>query len=110
MTAGCPPSTCDGRARQACAGSTPTTSTCTRCTTSNLATPWEEIWQAMERLVQQGKISYVGCSNSPAGISLQPKPWQRSYLVGLTSEQSLYNLAVQAIEQEVIHYATWAMA
>ena len=27
------------------------------------ATPWEEIWQAMEQLVQQGKISYVGSSN-----------------------------------------------
>src|SRR5512136_2313534 len=26
-------------------------------------TPWEEIWQAMEVLVQQGKIIYVGSSN-----------------------------------------------
>jgi len=41
-------------------------------------TPWEEIWQAMEVLVQQGKIIYVGSSNSPAGISRKrrrsPKP------------------------------------
>src|SRR6185312_10433585 len=25
--------------------------------------PWEEIWQAMELLVQQGKVLYVGSSN-----------------------------------------------
>ena len=30
------------------------------------ATPWEEIWQAMEQLVRQGKISYVGSSNFAA--------------------------------------------
>ena len=26
-------------------------------------TPWDEIWQAMELLVQQGKVLYVGSSN-----------------------------------------------
>ena len=26
-------------------------------------TPWDEIWQAMEILVQQGKVLYVGSSN-----------------------------------------------
>lgn len=26
-------------------------------------TPWEEIWQAMELLVQQGKVLYIGSSN-----------------------------------------------
>jgi NDP-hexose 2,3-enoyl reductase len=26
-------------------------------------TPWEEIWQAMEQLVNQGKVLYVGSSN-----------------------------------------------
>ena len=26
-------------------------------------TPWEEIWQAMDVLVQQGKVLYVGSSN-----------------------------------------------
>src|ERR1043166_4502089 len=25
--------------------------------------PWDEIWQAMEQLVQQGKVLYVGSSN-----------------------------------------------
>ena len=27
------------------------------------ATPWDEIWQAMERLVQDGSVVYVGSSN-----------------------------------------------
>ena len=30
------------------------------------ATPWEEIWQAMEQLVREGKVSYVGSSNFAA--------------------------------------------
>ena len=29
-------------------------------------TPWEEIWQAMEQLVREGKITYVGSSNFAA--------------------------------------------
>jgi aryl-alcohol dehydrogenase-like predicted oxidoreductase len=27
------------------------------------ATPWEEIWQAMEQLIREVKITYVGSSN-----------------------------------------------
>jgi DNA-binding transcriptional LysR family regulator len=27
------------------------------------ATPWDEIWQAMEQLIREGKITYVGSSN-----------------------------------------------
>ena len=67
------------------------------------ATPWEEIWQAMEQLVQQGKISYVGCSNFAGwDIATAQAVASARHLVGLISEQSLYNLAVRAIEQEVI--------
>ena len=29
------------------------------------ATPWEEIWQAIDVLIQQGKILYAGSSNFP---------------------------------------------
>src|SRR4051812_19082423 len=29
--------------------------------------PWEEVWQAMDTLIQQGKITYVGSSNFPRG-------------------------------------------
>ncbi|MFJ4561091.1 aldo/keto reductase [Streptomyces massasporeus] len=27
------------------------------------STPWDEIWQAMEQLVREGKVTYVGSSN-----------------------------------------------
>ena len=47
-------------ARTVCGACRPTTSTSTRCTTSTGPTPWEEVWQAIDTLVQQGKILYVG--------------------------------------------------
>ena len=62
-TRACPPGTSSRPARTRCAGCRPTTSTSTRCTTSPGRTPWEEIWQAMEMLVAQGKVLYVGSSN-----------------------------------------------
>jgi aryl-alcohol dehydrogenase-like predicted oxidoreductase len=66
-------------------------------------TPWDEIWQAMELLVQQGKVLYVGSSNF-AGWQLAQaceKARERG-LLGLVSEQSLYNLNARTIELEVI--------
>ena len=67
------------------------------------ATPWEEIWQAMEQLVREGKISYVGSSNFAGwDVATAQAVADARRFVGLTSEQSLYNLAVRAIEQEVI--------
>ena len=67
------------------------------------ATPWEEIWQAMEQLVRQGKISYVGSSNFAAwDVALAQCAASARHFMGLTSEQSLYNLAVRAVELELI--------
>jgi aryl-alcohol dehydrogenase-like predicted oxidoreductase len=67
------------------------------------ATPWEEIWQAMEQLVREGKISYVGSSNFAAwDIALAQSAASGRHFMGLTSEQSLYNLAVRAVELELI--------
>jgi aryl-alcohol dehydrogenase-like predicted oxidoreductase len=66
-------------------------------------TPWEEIWQAMEILVQQGKVLYVGSSNF-AGLNIaqaQHAAEKRNFM-GLVSEQSLYNLNARMIELEVI--------
>ena len=66
-------------------------------------TPWEEIWQAMETLVQQGKVIYVGSSNF-AGWHItraQETAKQRNFM-GLVSEQSLYNLNARMIEMEVV--------
>jgi aryl-alcohol dehydrogenase-like predicted oxidoreductase len=67
------------------------------------ATPWEEIWQAMEQLVHEGKITYVGSSNFAAwDIALAQSAGSARYFLGLTSEQSLYNLAVRAVELELM--------
>lgn len=66
-------------------------------------TPWEEIWQAMERLVQQGKILYAGSSNFAGwDIATAQSIADSRHFLGLVSEQSLYNLTVRAIELEVI--------
>lgn len=66
-------------------------------------TPWAEIWQAMEQLVREGKVLYVGSSNF-AGLHIalaQFAAKERNFL-GLVSEQSLYNLNARMIELEVI--------
>ncbi|MEU8390242.1 aldo/keto reductase [Micromonospora sp. NPDC048842] len=67
------------------------------------ATPWEEIWQAMEQLVREGKITYVGSSNFAGwDVALAQAAASARHFLGLTSEQSLYNLAVRAVEQELV--------
>ena len=69
----------------------------------DLETPWDEIWQAMEVLVEQGKILYVGSSNFAAWQLAQAQcaAGKRNFL-GLVSEQSLYNLSARSIELEVV--------
>jgi aryl-alcohol dehydrogenase-like predicted oxidoreductase len=65
--------------------------------------PWEEIWQAMEQLVREGKVIYVGSSNFAAWNIAQANciAAHRNFM-GLVSEQSLYNLKSRMIELEVI--------
>jgi aryl-alcohol dehydrogenase-like predicted oxidoreductase len=66
-------------------------------------TPWEEIWQAMELLVQQGKVLYVGSSNFAGWHIAQAQELARSrHFLGLVSEQSIYNLLRRTVELEVI--------
>ncbi len=65
--------------------------------------PWDEIWQAMEQLVREGKITYIGSSNFAGWNIAQANTIaaaRRS--LGLVSEQSLYNLTNRMIELEVI--------
>lgn len=66
-------------------------------------TPWEEIWQAMEQLVSQGKVLYVGSSNF-AGLHISQAQFsaKERHFLGLVSEQSLYNLIDRMIELEVV--------
>jgi aryl-alcohol dehydrogenase-like predicted oxidoreductase len=67
------------------------------------STPWDEIWQAMEVLTAQGKIIYVGSSNFAGwDIARASETARARGLFGLTSEQSLYNLASRTIELEVL--------
>jgi aryl-alcohol dehydrogenase-like predicted oxidoreductase len=71
------------------------------------ATPWEEIWQAMEQLVREGKILYVGTSNFAAWQLAQGQELANTrHFLGIVSEQSLYNLNERAIELEVIPACT----
>src|SRR5690606_13212545 len=67
------------------------------------ATPWEEIWQAMEVLVTQGKIRYVGSSNFAGWhlVQAQEAAAKRHFL-GLVSEQCIYNLLTRHVELEVL--------
>ena len=65
--------------------------------------PWEEIWQAMEVLVQQGKVIYVGSSNFAGFHIAQAQAEAKArHFMGLVCEQSLYNLSARMIELEVI--------
>jgi len=66
-------------------------------------TPWEEIWQAMETAVAQGKILYAGSSNFAGWhIATAQAEARRRNTTGLVSEQSIYNLLTRDIELEVI--------
>jgi len=65
--------------------------------------PWDEVWQAMELLVTQGKIIYVGSSNFAGWHIAQANEAAKArHFLGLVSEQSLYNLIDRTVELEVI--------
>lgn len=77
--------------------------------------PWEEIWQAMDLLVAQGKMTYVGSSNFAGWHLAQANEAARArHGLGLVSEQSLYNLFSRDIELEVLpaaeHYGMGVIA
>ena len=72
------------------------------------STPWEEIWQAVDVAVTQGKILYSGSSNF-AGWHIaqaQEAAARRNY-IGLVSEPSIYNLLVRDVEREVLPAAEY---
>ncbi|MET8329646.1 aldo/keto reductase [Streptomyces sp. NPDC005181] len=66
-------------------------------------TPFEEIWQAIDVLIKEGKILYAGSSNFPGyKIAQANEIAARKGMVGLVTEQCLYNLAERRAEMEVI--------
>jgi aryl-alcohol dehydrogenase-like predicted oxidoreductase len=67
------------------------------------STPWDEIWQAMEQLVREGKVLYVGSSNFAGWhIASACAAARERHFLGLVSEQSLYNLNARTVELEVL--------
>ncbi|WP_067972628.1 aldo/keto reductase [Nocardiopsis trehalosi] len=65
--------------------------------------PWEEVWQAMETLVAQGKVRYVGSSNFAGWhLAAAQEAADRRHFLGLVSEQCVYNLVTRHAEMEVI--------
>lgn len=66
-------------------------------------TPWDEILQAMDQLIYEGKIIYVGSSNFAGwDIATACQEFSRHNMFGLISEQSKYNLFNRKVEREVI--------
>lgn len=66
-------------------------------------TPWDEIWQAVDVAIQQGKILYAGSSNFAGWhIASAQEAAGRRPVTGLVSEQSIYNLMERSVEREVI--------
>jgi len=64
---------------------------------------WDEVWEAMETLVRQGKIRYVGSSNAAGwDLAAAQEAAARRGLLGLASEQCLYNLVTRHPELEVL--------
>nr|WTB28339.1 aldo/keto reductase [Streptomyces sp. NBC_00830]WTB35743.1 aldo/keto reductase [Streptomyces sp. NBC_00830] len=67
------------------------------------AVRWDEIWQAMELLIAQGKIRYVGSSNAAGwDIAAAQETADRRRAPGLAAEQCLYNLVTRQPELEIL--------
>lgn len=65
--------------------------------------PWEEVWQAMEQLFREGKVTYIGSSNFAAwNIAQANEMAKQRHFLGLVSEQSVYSLRNRHIELEVV--------
>ncbi|CAL9634593.1 aldo/keto reductase [Streptomyces sp. enrichment culture] len=64
---------------------------------------WEEVWQAMDLLVAQGKVRYVGSSNFAGwDIASAQAAAQRRNSLGLVSEQCAYSLVTRYPELEIM--------
>jgi aryl-alcohol dehydrogenase-like predicted oxidoreductase len=64
-------------------------------------TPIEETLRALEELVKQGKVGFIGCSNfSAAQIDAAMAASQRLSLAGFISSQDEYSLLVRDVERD----------
>lgn len=69
----------------------------------DVRTPLEETLRAMDDLVRQGKVRYIGCSNF-AGWQVVEAQWitRTQHFSPLVSAQSQYNLLDRRIERELV--------
>jgi aryl-alcohol dehydrogenase-like predicted oxidoreductase len=68
------------------------------------STPWEEIWQAMEQLVREGKGLYVGSSNFAGWHIAQANDVARTrHFMGLVVEQCDYSLLRASANRRVAY-------
>ena len=64
---------------------------------------WDEIYQAFEVLVQQGKVLYFGSSNFAGWhIAQANEAAKRRNFLGLVSEQCKYSLATRDVETDIL--------
>lgn len=64
---------------------------------------FDEIWEAYETLVRQGKVVYAGSSNFAGwDIATANQIASQRHFLGLVSEQSIYHLDNRHIELEVV--------
>jgi aryl-alcohol dehydrogenase-like predicted oxidoreductase len=69
----------------------------------NRDTTWDEVWEAFETLIRQGKIVYVGSSNFAGWhIAQANEQAKKRGTLGLVAEQSKYSLMTRNIELEVL--------
>jgi NDP-hexose C3-ketoreductase / dTDP-4-oxo-2-deoxy-alpha-D-pentos-2-ene 2,3-reductase len=67
------------------------------------ASSWDEVWQAMEQLVGQGKVRYVGSSNFAGwNLAAAQESARNRHFLGVVSEQCGYNLVTRFPELEVL--------
>ena len=65
--------------------------------------PFEEVWQACELLVKQGKVLYFGSSNFAGWHIAQAQEASKGRgILGLVCEQSVYSLKSRTVELEVL--------
>ncbi len=68
---------------------------------------WDELWEAFEGLVRQGKLDYVGSSNSSAWDIMKAQHAAKDrHFMGLVSEQARYDLLGRLAELEIIPAVT----
>lgn len=69
----------------------------------SLTIPQDETLRALDDLVRQGKVLYVGCSTFPAWMVMEALAVSERYnLVRFVSEQPPYNLLDRLIENELV--------